>query len=276
MTSPFGLALGGGGVKGLAHIALLKQLDDWNVKPQIIAGTSMGAILGALYAHGLCGREIEARVRMHIIGPDEGVKETWRKGRHLLKWTRVFAWEKAKGGLFNADGLFEHLFTEIMDLDFNQLDIPFKAIATDFYTGQEAVLRSGELLPAVRASMAVPGVFAPVKLNNQLLIDGGVINNVPCDQAAFEGGKIIASDVISLPTNRHPSSIQVMSGAMNIMLAASTQRQMREFPPDFTFKPNTEGVDAFDFHKIAPVLEKGEKAMALTRDTLAKTLNINL
>lgn len=65
MTSPFGLALGGGGVKGLAHIALLKQLDDWNVKPQIIAGTSMGAILGALYAHGLCGREIEARAHAY-------------------------------------------------------------------------------------------------------------------------------------------------------------------------------------------------------------------
>ncbi|VUD69167.1 putative NTE family protein [Thalassocella blandensis] len=274
MAVKFGLALGGGGVKGLAHIALLKQLDEWKIKPTLIAGSSMGAILGALYAHGLTGKEIEDRVRMHIIGPNEGVKETFRKSKHLLKWARVFSWEKSRGGLITADGLFEHLFSEIINLDFNDLDIAFKAIATDYHTGQEVVLRSGELLPAVRASMAVPGVFAPVKINTRLLIDGGVINNLPCDQVAGCGGKIIASDVISLPTFRSPSTLQVMSGALNIMIADRTRRLMQEFPPDFIFKPNTEGVDAFDFHKIADVLVQGQAAVDISRDSLARVLKI--
>lgn len=234
----------------------------------------MGAIIGALYAHGLSGQEIERRVRMHIFEPDKGVKETFRKGKHLLKWARVFAWEKGRGGLITADGLFEHLFSEIIDLDFNQLDIPFKAIATDFHSGQEVVLRSGELLPAVRASMAVPGVFAPVRFNNQVLIDGGVINNVPCDQIAGCGGKLIASDVITLPTNPSPSSLQVMSGSLNIMIADRTRRLMQEFPPDFIFKPNTEGIDSFDFHKIADVLVQGEAARKLSSEALARVLEI--
>lgn len=274
MAVKFGLALGGGGVKGLAHIALLKQLDKWGVKPEVIAGTSMGAILGALYAHGLSGEEIEQRVRMHIIGHDEGMKETFRKSKHLLKWARVFSWERGRGGLITADGLFEHLFSEIINLDFNELDIPFKAIATDYYTGQEVVLRSGELLPAVRASMAVPGIFAPVRMNTHLLIDGGVINNLPCDQVAGCGGLIIASDVISLPTFQAPSSLQVMSGALNIMIADRTRRLMEEFPPDFIFKPNTEGIDAFDFHRIADVLLQGESTLQLSRAKLAAMLGI--
>lgn len=274
MTVKFGLALGGGGVKGLAHIALLKQLDAWQVKPSVIAGTSMGAIIGALYAHGLSGEEIERRVKMHILEHDEGVREAWKKGKNLLKWARVFSWERARGGLFTAEGLFEHLFAELIELDFSQLEIPFKAITTDFHSGKEVVIRSGELLPAVRASMAVPGVFAPVHFNNQVLIDGGVINNLPCDQVTGQGNKVIASDVISLPVDPSPSYLQVMSGALNIMIADRTRRMMEEFPADFVFKPNTKGVDAFDFHKIADVLVQGDEAIKDSRLALGKVLEI--
>lgn len=258
---PIGLALGGGGVKGLAHIALLKKLDDLNIKPVHIAGTSMGAILGALYAAGLSGLEIEERVRSHIISSKDGFKKAYAKRKQLVKWVKVFALEKSRGGLFTAEGLFEHLFTEILDLDFSDLKIPFSAIACDFHSGQEVVLSSGSVLNCVRASMAVPGVFAPVEINGKLLVDGGVINNVPCDRVTQEGRQVIASDVISLSQNQNPSSTQVMSGAMAIMLRAATGNKFSIAPPDFIFQPNTSEIDVFNFHKIRHILELGDKAI---------------
>ncbi|MFT5085244.1 MAG: NTE family protein [Lentisphaeria bacterium] len=298
-ATSIGLALGGGGVKGLAHIALLKHLDYLGVKPNVIAGTSMGAIVGALYARGLSGIEIEERVHAHIVSRKETVKEVFKRRKHLLKWAKVFSYEKARGGLFNADGLFEHLFSEIVDVSFEELTTPFTAVATDYHLGTEVALTEGPLLPAVRASMAVPGVFAPVTLNKRLLVDGGLTNNVPCEYAAFHhletnrrGSDIdvseknsdkknakglishllIASDVICLPAHPNPKSIQVMSGSVSIMLKAATRQKLALHPPQFLFSPLTEDIDAFDFHKIRQVLERGEQAVNASREALDKLL----
>lgn len=258
----FGLALGGGGVKGLAHIALLRKLDELRVKPRAIAGTSMGAIIGALYAAGISGEEIEARVREHIFSAKDGLKKAYQKRRQLVKWVKVFGYNKSRGGLITADGLFEHLFTEIIGLEFSDLKIPFTAVATDFRSGKEVSISKGRLLKAVQASMAVPGIFAPVELENTLLIDGGLVNNVPCDHVASEGRLIIASDVISLPKRSKPNSTQVLSGSLNIMLRNATEQKFSQFPPDFIFAPDTDKIDAFDFHRISRVLDRADEAMS--------------
>ena len=269
----FGLALGGGGVKGLAHIALLKKLDDMDCKPARIAGTSIGAILGALYAAGLSGRDIEARVRDHIFSRGAGLKHAYKKRRHLVKWVKVFAFERERGGIITADGLFEHLFTEIANLSFEELDIPFTAIAADFHNGQEVALNSGSLLDAVRASMAVPGVFAPVAIGDRLLVDGGVVNNVPCEHAAVGiKGPLIASDVISLSKTSNPKTTQVLSGALSIMLRQATELNYKRHPPDFIFRPDTRNIDAFDFHKIAKTLERGEESVTKNASELEALL----
>lgn len=284
----FGLALGGGGVKGLAHIALLKTLDQIGAKPTVIAGTSIGAIIGALYASGLSGLEIEERVREHLFSRKGGIKGAYRRRKHLLKWLKVFAFEKARGGLIAADGLFEHLFCELVEKNFSELDIPFVAVAADFHSGEEVVLNSGSVLTAVQASMAVPGVFAPVERNGRMLIDGGVVNNVPCkhvvlkstaaltntsvsshasalDRASNLSNKssiIIASDVISLSDVERPKMAQVLSGAFSIMLRTSTEQHFALNPPDFIFRPGTSDIEPFDFHKISAILDCGEQAMS--------------
>ncbi len=262
----FGLALGGGGVKGLAHIALLKKLDQIGAKPGIIAGTSIGAIIGALYASGLSGLEIEKRVREHLFSRKGGIKDAYRRRKHLLKWLKVFAFEKARGGLIAADGLFEHLFCEIFEKNFSELNIPFIAIAADFHSGDEVVLNTGSVLSAVQASMAVPGIFAPVERDKRLLIDGGVVNNVPCKHATLNNienkALIIASDVISLSDVERPKTAQVLSGAFNIMLRTSTDQHFALNPPDFIFRPGTSDIEPFDFHKISSILDCGEQAMS--------------
>ncbi len=255
-----GLALGGGGVKGLAHIGLLKWLDRNKTRPGTISGTSMGAILGALYASGLSGDEIESRVREHIVSAGEPVKEIYRKRGNLLKWTKVFSFEKARGGMVAADGLFEHLFSELIDIRFEDLEIPFVAVATDFYSGREVVLHSGPLLPAIRASMAVPGVFAPVTIDDQLLVDGGLVNNLPTSHIRNCRIKI-ASDVIGLTRIENPKPLDVINGGISIMLCHSTRRALEQHPVDLLIKPDTEGIKAFDFPKIEETLKRGEEAI---------------
>ncbi len=268
----FGLALGGGGVKGLAHIALLKKLDALGARPTAVAGTSIGAIIGALYAAGLSGMEIEQRVRDHLFSRRDSIKNVYRRRQHLVKWVKVFALEKSRGGLITADGLFEHLFTEIRDLRFSDLAMPFTAVATDFHAGEEVALREGSLLDAVRASMAVPGIFAPVEIDGRRLVDGGLVNNVPCEHAAAEERLLIASDVICLSASEEPKMTRILTGALSIMLRAATEAKFARCPPDFIFAPDTEGIDAFDFHKIAKVLDRGDLAIETSGKSLAHLL----
>lgn len=255
----FGLVLGGGGVKGLAHIALLKQLDAAGIRPSHIAGTSMGAIIGALYACGISGAEMEARIKAHILTPDQDkIKQLIAKRKHLAKWFKVFSINTSSGSLLDASGLFEFLFSEIGQNQFEDLAIPFAAVATDFYSGHAVVLDKGDLLQSVMASMAVPGVFPAVDINGRTLIDGGTVNNLPCDLIAPHCDKLIASDVICLPRQTSPKSKQMLTGALSIMLANQTRGQLKRFPPDVLFQPDTDEIDAFDLHKINLIFERAE------------------
>ena len=119
-----GLALGGGGVRGLAHIPILEALDDFGIRPSIIAGTSMGAIIGALYASGMSGKEIRERISKHLIRKDDTWRDIIAKKGHLLKWVTAFSVEFPRGGFINTQGFFEYLFTEIKKRTFEELEIP--------------------------------------------------------------------------------------------------------------------------------------------------------
>ncbi len=266
-----GLALSGGGVKGLGHIALLKVLDELRLTPSLIVGTSMGAIIGSLYASGVSGAEIEARVKEHIFPVGEKPKVWFEKRKKLLTWLKVFRFESSRGGFVDAEGLFEHLFYDLNDKSFAELRIPFKAITCDFDSGKEHAIDQGDLLSAVRASMAVPGIFAPVQRGDTLLIDGGVVNNMPCDHVQHCDIHI-ASDVISLSRRENPNTSQVVAGAINIALLHNNQQQLKACPPDLCFKPDTSGIDAFDFHKISDVLARGEQAAASFKAALQALL----
>ena len=124
-TTNLGIALGGGGIRGLAHIPILKVLDEAGVRPARIAGTSMGAVIGALYATGMTADAIEERVRKHIVLKRDNLKSIIKKRKQLINWIRVFGPEKDRGGLVDADGLFQHLFDELLDLTFEKLPTPF-------------------------------------------------------------------------------------------------------------------------------------------------------
>jgi len=270
-----GLALGGGAVKGLAHIGLLKLLDKHKLKPSHISGTSMGAIIGALYAVGLSGLDIENRVKEYLVGSGKKSANIYKRSNQLFKWMKIFRYEKNQGGLVTAEGLFTHFFDELNDIEFDDLNCNFSCSATDFNRGAEVALRHGKVLEAVQASMAVPGVFAPVYKRiddtQTCLVDGGLVNNLPTNHIQ-ESDFLIASDVISVPNNRKPKTLEAANGAVNIMLHYATARALEQCPVDILHTIDTNGIEAFDFHKIDDVLTLGDDAAIALEPRLLKAL----
>ena len=267
-----GIALGGGGIRGLAHIPILKVLDELYVKPVAVTGTSMGAIVGALYATGMSAENIETKVREHILLRKDNFKSFIKKSKHLINWVRVFAPEMDRGGLVDADGLFQYLFDELLDLNFEDLSIPFLAVTTDYYSAEPVVFREGALLQAVLASMSVPGVFAPQVIDGKTLVDGGLVNNLPYDFLPPEINCCIAVELTNLPKKRSdrkpPRTLDVATAAIDIMQVATLRGKLESNPPDILVCPVLENVGMFDFHKIEYVLAQGEKAAEHLKATL--------
>lgn len=271
-----GLALGGGGVRGLAHISVLETLDDLGIKPSIIAGTSMGAIIGALYASGMSGKEIRERISRILILKDDTWRDVVAKKSDLLKLVKAFSAEIPRGGFINTQGFFEYLFSEIRKRTFEELEIPLLVIAADYWTAEEVVFEKDALLPALQASMAVPGVFAPVPFAGKVLVDGGVVNLVPYDHLLERADLTIAVDVSKVRNpgkNEIPGALESVLGAFNIMQASALAEKMKIRKPDIYVQTEIQGVRMLDFGKTEEVFLQAAPAIALLRKQL-KDLNI--
>ena len=173
-----GLALSGGSTYGAGHVGVLQALNEAGIKPDFVAGTSAGALVGSAYCAGVPLVEIE-ELFLTLDWPTL-VKFSIRKPISLLDTQPMEAFLKKRLG----------------DIEFKDLKIPFAAIACDIYTGERVVLDSGPLIPAVRASSAIPVLFTPVEIGGRLLVDGGIVDDVPVEQVrAMQADYIIASDV---------------------------------------------------------------------------------
>jgi NTE family protein len=180
-----GYALGGGAARGLSHIGVLKVLHEQGISPDIIAGTSVGALIGALYAGGLEPAEIEQLV----LGLD------WKKLLYLVDMTLPLT------GLLQGKRVVSLLKSILGDATFSQLRCDFACVATDIVSGEQVVLCDGSLIEAVRASISIPGIFTPVAIKGRYLVDGGLINTVPVSVCREMGAKyVIGVNVIPVPT----------------------------------------------------------------------------
>ena len=260
MSGPprIGLALGAGGARGLAHIAVLEAFDELGLRPARIAGASMGAILGAAYAGGVSGKELRAHA--------QGLLRDRAATMARLLQARVGAW----GDLFTSFGNPVLVDAEIvLDLfwprglpaRFEDLKTPFIAIATDYYTRGEAALSSGPLRDAVAASMAIPGLVRPVKRDGAVLIDGGAVNPLPYDHLLGVCDRVIACDVTGGPTPggvATPGAFEAMIGASQIMQGAITARMLALSAPDCVLRPDVEAFKALDFFRLPQILRASE------------------
>lgn len=268
-----GLALGGGGVRGLAHIPMLEAFDEYGLKPAIIAGTSMGAIVGALYASGVSGNEIRDRISRHLILKEDRLRDIIAKRDHLLKWVAAFSADLSHGGFIKTQGFLEYLFSEIKTQTFEELEIPLRVVAADYWTAEEIVFQAGSLIPALKASMAVPGVFAPASIEGRVLVDGGVVNLVPYDHVLDQADFTIAVDVGKVRSrgNREiPGPLESVLGAFSIMQSYALAEKMKHRKPDLYIQPDIKDVRMLDFGKADDVFRQTAPAVELLKKELKK------
>ncbi|MCV6604669.1 MAG: patatin-like phospholipase family protein, partial [Porticoccaceae bacterium] len=177
-----------------------------------------------------------------------------------------------RGGFLNADGALQYLLELIEVRTFEELKIPLQVVATDYWSGEAVVFDSGELLPALKASMAIPGVFPPVEIDNRVLVDGGIVNNLPYDLLPDFCSQSIAIDVA--PT-REPESDQPVPGLLDavlgtfdILLENADRQRLAQSPPSVYLKPQISGVRTLDFDAIESVFEQAAPAMSGFRQQL--------
>lgn len=267
----FGLALGGGGARGLAHALVLEALDEMDCRPGIIAGTSIGAILGALYASGVPGRTIRENIQKNIIPR----REIFKRRKDLLTMVRTVAFERGPGGLVKPDRFLNLLLASVHKRAFEELHIPLRVIATDFWSGEEVVLETGELLPALKASMAIPGVFAPVSIGDRVLLDGGIVNLVPYEHILGRCDVSIAVNVAGIRApGRHkaPNLWESVLGSIQIMQEATLAERMKRRRADICVNPEILDVPLLAFGQAARVLRQSGPAVRDMRKRIDEIL----
>lgn len=272
----FGLALGGGGVRGMAHALVLEAMDELNCRPCIIAGTSIGAIMGALYASGMPGKAIREFVQKNTISQHDTWRDILNKRSDLLKVVRTVAFERGPGGAFKPDHFLNYLLAEVHKKTFEELDIPLLVIATDYWKGTEVVLQSGNLLPALKASIAIPGVFAPVSIGHRKLLDGGIVDLVPYEHILGRCDISIAVNVAekrTLVRNRTPNAWELVLGSFQLMQEATLAEKMKRNRPDIYVHPGIVDVPMLSFGKAAQVLSQSATAVKEMKTRIKQILS---
>ena len=267
-----GLALGGGAAKGLAHIPMLEVLDELGLKPAVIAGTSIGAIVGANYAAGMTGLEMRKFALKLFSNRTELLR------RIASRWPGALStlWNPFTPALFSAEALVEILMPETLPLSFELLKIPFITVATDFYAQEQVLFETGDLIAAIAASSALPALMTPVEHEGRVLIDGGFVNPTPFDILRDRADITVAIDVTGTTRTRHPkklpNSLEVSIGGAQITLASIVKEKLKQGGPDVLIRPAVNQFAALDFLKAREILEAAEPA----KDELKRALEAAL
>lgn len=294
MTTPHrlrvGLALGSGSARGWAHIGVIHALEEAGIRPDLVCGTSIGALVGAAYAAG----ELERL-------------ESWALGLQIGDVLGL-ADVSLSAGLLKGDRLMQFFHSNFADRPLEQLGVSFAAVATSLQTGAEVWLRSGSTLDAVRASIALPGIFTPVRLEGSLLVDGGLANPIPVSLARAMGADVViavdlGSDILgrrfrtaaapevpaSLPQwilklrenlgalapeksseePPMPSMMDVLSTCLDIVLVRIARSRMAGDPPEVLVAPRLARLRLLDFHRAKEAIEEGRRAVERIADNLA-------
>jgi len=251
-----GLALSGGGARGAAHLGVLRVLEREGIRPDCVVGVSAGSVVGAAYCAGLSVAKLEE------IALD-------------LQWTKLGRIVRPRLGFFDSQRLESYMAELIGDLEFADLSIPFAAVAADILTCRLVVLKEGSVPWAVRASCALPGIFTPVERDDQLLVDGGTINNLPVSAVREMGADyIVAVDLLPPPQDRHPrpQNLFEMWSLSFYALLRATHAEGED--ADCLITPDVGSYGTFEFSKMEEMLEKGVEAAEAKMDQLKADLGL--
>jgi NTE family protein len=282
-----GLVLSGGGAKGFAHIGVLKVIDSLGIRIDYVSGTSMGAIIGSLYASGYSGKELDSifkSVDFNILINDDlpRASKAFYERNNSERYAVTLPFDKFKIKLpsalsrgQNAYGLISKLTLHVTDInDFSKLPIPFFCIATNAETGKEVILDKGVLAQAVMASGALPSLFQPVFINDEMLIDGGVVNNYPIDELREKGVDVI----IGVDVQDGLATREELTSAPDVLLQINNFRTINDMKikskkTDVYIKPNITDFNVVSFNDGNEIIKKGVEAAKLNKDQLLSLLS---
>ncbi len=256
-----GIALGGGGAKGLANIAMLEVIDEFGLDVHQISGTSFGAIVGVLYASGYSGLEIRHIVsQMSYMKGDDFLKTI--KDKQIFRWFQYIDIDWSGNALLKADAFMNDLMIDVRCSTFEDLKCQLKVVAADFWKRDQVILQSGDIRQAIHASMALPGIFVPVVINKQVLIDGGAVNPVPFD-ILDESDIKIAVNVMGNRTeseNLIPSIFDAVFNTFQIMQATILKQKLKDYPPDIFIAPKIVDIQMLEFYKAEEIFRQSKPA----------------
>ncbi len=273
----FGLALGGGGARGLAHIGVLKVLEDEGISIDVIAGTSSGALIGALYACGYNASSIEKksleflesseykRARLEFLKDEigeEGSKPI-KKIVSYVKWKLIYNLSLVKTALVSEKRIKTIVNSILPNKNIEDLKIPFACVSTDLISNGEIWFTRGPLREAVRASITIPGLFPPLKWEGRRLVDGGAVNLVPVDGALRLGADLVVG--VDVHGSFPRSSYQEMKTGLDVILRTSYisglfLNELRLKKADLVIKPDVDNIHWVNFKKLDYCIKKGEES----------------
>lgn len=263
------VAFGGGGARGFAHIHIIEVLDELGLTPVAISGTSVGAIMGSAMASGMSGLDIRTFINETLNDPKEIAARVWKARRP--GWKSAFS-EGLRLGQFDIERILSAFLPKEIPEKFDDLKIPTKLIATDYYGRHETVMDRGNLHSAIAASAAIPAVFKSVKRDDRYLIDGGIYNPLPFDHIAGAADVTIAIDVAGFPTGddkKTPSTTDAAFGASQLMMQSIIHLRLQKSPPNIFLVPDVHDFRVMDFLKADEILEASKDI----RDDLKRELD---
>jgi NTE family protein len=268
-----GLALGGGGARGLAHIPMLEVFDELGIKPAIIAGCSMGALVGAAYASGMLARDMRVQAEKILNNRIDAARYVF--GTKKSKIGDILSLQGLLSLHLQGEKLVELVLPETVPPNIEDTAISLRIITTDFERMEEHVISRGNLVQAVAASIAIPGVIVAPVIDGHIHVDGGVTNPVPFDHVREGMNIVVAIDVTGKPKpskRAHHSNMELALGSMLIMFNQLAELRRAASPPDIYIKPDVDQFGAGDFFKTREIFE----AAAASKDKLKRALELRL
>ncbi len=252
--------LAGGGARGVAHIGAIEELERQGFEIAAVAGTSMGALVGGVYASGRLTEFKE-----------------WMCTLDKYKVFGLVDFTLSSEGLVKGDRVMKAMQELIPDVQIEQMPVPFAAVAADLLTGREVVLDRGGLYEAIRASISIPSVFRPVHRDGMVLVDGGTVNPLPLNRVRREEGDLLVAVDVSAPFGADPTTranaslnyYKVLIASSQIMQQHITQLMCRLYRPDVLVQMPADSYGMFEFYRSAELIEAGRAA---TRVALARQL----
>jgi NTE family protein len=267
------LALGGGGARGLAHIVVAEALDEMGIKPVAIAGTSIGAIIGAGYAAGMSGKEMR-RYAIHMAHNRTDIMRRMMRAR-AGKLSAIFGGGLGDATRLDAELLCQEFLPESLPEDFSGLSIPLTVIASDLYRRCEVPFSEGPLRRALAASISLPTIMRPVEVDGAVLVDGGATNPLPFEHLRGHADVIVAVE-ISGPVEDHqremPNALECLYATVLVMTHSIVSEKLRHGAPDLLVQPKVGSFRALGFMQASAILRAADPVKAEFKESLGKLL----